>query len=286
MAANKKLTGGASASSTVTRELDQFRKKVKQLTLKLEREVKARELDARLAAETKKAREQMTREKPFGSRHGSSHRSSSRRSVMPANGTKHSKRHVPKSWNSSWNSGAKPRNSGASPQNSGSSPRNRPIEPLRSSVLTPRMPQSLLRLNRRHRTHPRSRVRRAPRPTSQQQPSRARRIPYFSIVAVESSRRSAPRLGRPGRTPITAALHAAAAVTTRAPYLCATLTTCTPPPTPQREESSFSTASPRRYAAMSTHAVYRLSISPYQPARILPQACATADRRRRSTIHH
>jgi DNA repair exonuclease SbcCD ATPase subunit len=62
MAANKKSTDARSTSSTVTRELDQLRKKVKELTLKLEREVKARKLDARLAAETKKAREQMTRE--------------------------------------------------------------------------------------------------------------------------------------------------------------------------------------------------------------------------------
>jgi chromosome segregation ATPase len=62
MAANKKSTGGRSASGTVARELDQLRKKVKDLTLKLGREVKARKLDARLAAETKKAREHMTKE--------------------------------------------------------------------------------------------------------------------------------------------------------------------------------------------------------------------------------
>jgi uncharacterized phage infection (PIP) family protein YhgE len=62
MAANKKSTGGPGASSTVTRELDQLRKKVRELTLKLEREVKARKLDVRLSAETKKAREQITRE--------------------------------------------------------------------------------------------------------------------------------------------------------------------------------------------------------------------------------
>ena len=62
MAANKRSTGGRSASGAVARQLDQLRKKVKELTLKLEREVKARKLDARLAAETKKVREQMTRE--------------------------------------------------------------------------------------------------------------------------------------------------------------------------------------------------------------------------------
>ena len=44
------------------RELDQLRKKVKELTLRLEREAKARKLDARLAAVPKKAREQLTRE--------------------------------------------------------------------------------------------------------------------------------------------------------------------------------------------------------------------------------
>jgi len=45
----------------VARELDQLRKKIKELTLKLEREAKARKLDTRLAAEAKRAREQLTR---------------------------------------------------------------------------------------------------------------------------------------------------------------------------------------------------------------------------------
>ena len=44
------------------RELDQLKKKVKELALKLEREAKARELAARLAVVAKKAREQLTRE--------------------------------------------------------------------------------------------------------------------------------------------------------------------------------------------------------------------------------
>ncbi len=62
MAANSRSTGGRSAGSAVARELDQLRKKVKELTLRLEREAKARKLAARLAAEAKKAREQLTRE--------------------------------------------------------------------------------------------------------------------------------------------------------------------------------------------------------------------------------
>ncbi len=62
MAANNRSTGGRSAGGAVARELDQLRKKVKELTLRLEREAKARKLDARLAAVAKKAREQLTRE--------------------------------------------------------------------------------------------------------------------------------------------------------------------------------------------------------------------------------
>jgi len=62
MAANNRSTGGRSADSAVARELDQLRKKVKELTLRLLREAKARKLDAQLAAVAKKAREQLTRE--------------------------------------------------------------------------------------------------------------------------------------------------------------------------------------------------------------------------------
>jgi hypothetical protein len=62
MAANNRSTGGRSVSSAVARELDRLRNKVKELTLRLEREAKARKLDARLAAEAKKAREQLTKE--------------------------------------------------------------------------------------------------------------------------------------------------------------------------------------------------------------------------------
>src|SRR5260370_20585546 len=62
MAPNNRSTGGRSAGSAVARELDQLRKKVKELTLRLQREAKARKLDARLAAVAKKGREQMTRE--------------------------------------------------------------------------------------------------------------------------------------------------------------------------------------------------------------------------------
>jgi len=48
--------------SAVARELHQLGKKVKELTLRLEREAKARKLDAQLAAVAKKGREQLTRE--------------------------------------------------------------------------------------------------------------------------------------------------------------------------------------------------------------------------------
>jgi chromosome segregation ATPase len=46
----------------LSRENSTLKKKVKELTLRLEREAKARKLDARLAAWAKKAREQLTRE--------------------------------------------------------------------------------------------------------------------------------------------------------------------------------------------------------------------------------
>jgi len=62
MAANNRSTGGRSAGSAVARELDQLRKKVKELTLRLQREAKARQLDAQLAAVAKKGREQLTGE--------------------------------------------------------------------------------------------------------------------------------------------------------------------------------------------------------------------------------
>jgi chromosome segregation ATPase len=48
--------------SAVARELDQLRKKVKELTLRLRSEAKARKLDAQLAAVAKKGREQLTGE--------------------------------------------------------------------------------------------------------------------------------------------------------------------------------------------------------------------------------
>jgi DNA repair exonuclease SbcCD ATPase subunit len=62
MAAHNPSTAGRSASNTVSREADQLRKKVKELVLKLEREVKARKFDIRLAAEAKRTREHMTKE--------------------------------------------------------------------------------------------------------------------------------------------------------------------------------------------------------------------------------
>jgi chromosome segregation ATPase len=62
MATNNKSTRGQAASKAVARELDQLREKVKELTLRVEREVKARKLDVRLVAEAKKTREQLARE--------------------------------------------------------------------------------------------------------------------------------------------------------------------------------------------------------------------------------
>ena len=63
MAANNSSTGKQSAGGgAIARELEQLKKKVKELTLRLENEVKARKLDTRLAAEAKKVREQLTKE--------------------------------------------------------------------------------------------------------------------------------------------------------------------------------------------------------------------------------
>jgi len=62
MAANNHSSGKSGAGRAVARELDQLKRKVKELALKLEREAKARELAARLAVVAKKAREQLTRE--------------------------------------------------------------------------------------------------------------------------------------------------------------------------------------------------------------------------------
>jgi hypothetical protein len=54
---SQQVNWGRSAGSAVARELDQLRKKVKELTLRLEREAKARKLDAQLTAVAKKGRE-------------------------------------------------------------------------------------------------------------------------------------------------------------------------------------------------------------------------------------
>ena len=62
MAANNRSSGKSDTGRAVARELDQLKKKVKELALRLEREAKARELAARLAVVAKKAREQLTRE--------------------------------------------------------------------------------------------------------------------------------------------------------------------------------------------------------------------------------
>lgn len=62
MAANSKSSGKQGAGGAVVRELGQLRKRVKELTLKLGSEVKARKLDARLAAEARKARDQLNKQ--------------------------------------------------------------------------------------------------------------------------------------------------------------------------------------------------------------------------------
>ncbi len=59
MAVTKASTGKRGAGSIVAL-LDQLRKRVKELTLRLEREAKAHKVDVRLAAEAKKDREQLT----------------------------------------------------------------------------------------------------------------------------------------------------------------------------------------------------------------------------------
>ena len=60
MAVNDTSTEKRGMGSSVTRELDQLRKKVTDLTLRLEREVNPRELSARLVAEAKKVRAQLS----------------------------------------------------------------------------------------------------------------------------------------------------------------------------------------------------------------------------------
>jgi len=60
MAAKDTPTEKRGIGTSVTRELDQLRKKVADLTLRLEREVNAREISARLVAEAKKARAQLS----------------------------------------------------------------------------------------------------------------------------------------------------------------------------------------------------------------------------------
>ncbi len=62
MAANSKSGGKQAASGVVARELKQLRQRVKELTLKLGSEVKARKVDTRLAAEARKAREQLNKQ--------------------------------------------------------------------------------------------------------------------------------------------------------------------------------------------------------------------------------
>jgi len=60
MVANNTSTEKRGIGSSVTRELEQLKKKITDLTLKLEREVKARELSVRLVAEAKKTSAQLS----------------------------------------------------------------------------------------------------------------------------------------------------------------------------------------------------------------------------------
>jgi hypothetical protein len=62
MAANNTSAGEQGAGGAVARGLAQLKEKVKELTLRLEREIKARKLDARLGMEAKKVRDQLTKE--------------------------------------------------------------------------------------------------------------------------------------------------------------------------------------------------------------------------------
>lgn len=62
MAANNKSGEKHGVNKAIARELDQLRKKVKELTGKLESEMKARKINERVAAEAKKARDQLNKQ--------------------------------------------------------------------------------------------------------------------------------------------------------------------------------------------------------------------------------
>jgi chromosome segregation ATPase len=85
MAANNRSSGKSAAGQAVARELDQLKKKVKELALRLEHEAKARELAARLTAEAKKAREQLTREIKALHEHGRKMASELKSAITDAN---------------------------------------------------------------------------------------------------------------------------------------------------------------------------------------------------------
>ena len=70
MPAKTSSTKKPSAGRIVARELDLLKKKLKELTLRLEREAKARKLEAQLAAEAKKARVQLAKELTAVREHG------------------------------------------------------------------------------------------------------------------------------------------------------------------------------------------------------------------------
>jgi len=56
MVTKNRSTGRRSTGGAAAKELDQLRRRAKELTLRLEREAKVRKLDARLAAEAKNVR--------------------------------------------------------------------------------------------------------------------------------------------------------------------------------------------------------------------------------------
>jgi len=70
MPAKTSSTKKPSAGRIVVREFDLLKKKLKELTLRLEREAKARKLEAQVAAEAKKARLQLAKEMTAVREHG------------------------------------------------------------------------------------------------------------------------------------------------------------------------------------------------------------------------
>jgi seryl-tRNA synthetase len=188
MAGNDKSTRKPSTGNAVARELNQLKKRVKELTLRLECEAKARKLDARLAAEAKSARVQLTKElavlREQGRKLAAQLKSTLGDAGKRAQDLKEART---KAAELKAEVGRKTaelrRNSGEIKklvEESGT-------EPPRSSVVIPSTPQSQERLSPRHPRHPQGWVPRAFRATSQHQPSRAELITHFSIMAIGSA---------------------------------------------------------------------------------------------------